>query len=166
VGSELGGDVRRTFRKRITSLTVEDLRQLFDWSLPGPRVYGLREKDRFYLAADVLLETSEGTIRTRLRTPGIREALAKGQLIRCLQAWITIPGNDDRRNWRRLRSEVFKRHGRHCKRCGSESNLHIDHIKPWRDFPELRYTVSNLQVLCRICHQLKGKGTELRNEHK
>jgi 5-methylcytosine-specific restriction endonuclease McrA len=168
MGNELGGErkrVFRTFRKKIRSLAVEELRQLFDWSLPGRRIYGLKEKDRFYLVADVLLETPQGRMTTRLQTPGVREALSKGQVIHCFQAWITVPGNYDRRTWQRLRREVFKRDGRRCKRCGTGSNLQVDHIKPWRDFPELRYDADNLQVLCRTCHELKGKSTKLRVNH-
>ncbi len=51
--------VWRTFRRRVTSVTIEELRLLFDWSLPGPRLYRLAQKDRFYVMAKVDVETDE-----------------------------------------------------------------------------------------------------------
>jgi len=49
----------RSFRKRVGHVTVEELRLLFDWSLPGPRLYQLSEDDRFYIVAKVVVETDE-----------------------------------------------------------------------------------------------------------
>ena len=36
-----------------------ELRLLFDWSSPGGRRYQLRQKDRFYVVAKVVVETDE-----------------------------------------------------------------------------------------------------------
>jgi hypothetical protein len=40
-------------------VTVEELRLLFDWSLPGVRLYPLHQNDRFYIVAKVVVETDE-----------------------------------------------------------------------------------------------------------
>lgn len=36
-------------------------------------------------------------------------------------------------------------------------NLHIDHIKPWSNFPSLFWDKTNWQVLCYRCHSKKTK---------
>jgi len=54
-------------------------------------------------------------------------------------------------NWRRL---VFKRDNFTCQICKTRGGkLHIDHIKSWRNYPKLRYTLSNGRVLCVPCHK-------------
>lgn len=49
---------------------------------------------------------------------------------------------------------------RKCVVCGKSfwksGELHIDHIKPRSKYPELRYHLDNLQILCRSCNFLKG----------
>jgi 5-methylcytosine-specific restriction endonuclease McrA len=182
----------RSFRRRISSLTVEELRPLYDWSLLGPRIYQLSQDKQFHIVAKVDVYTPEplypcrpsevrwiqhklssqefpdrdeskwtyptGRFTTWLRTAEIKEALARGHLLKCHEALISIRGNEDRRRWERLRQQVFKRYGRRCMRCGRTSGeMHVDHIKPWRDFPELRYDQDNMQVLCCSCHEWKGQ---------
>lgn len=39
--------------------TLEELRLLFDWSLPGDRIYGLSPEDRFSIVAKVEVNTEE-----------------------------------------------------------------------------------------------------------
>lgn len=46
---------------------------------------------------------------------------------------------------------VFNR-DRSCVECGSEKMLVAHHIKPYQEYPELRFDVSNGKVLCRSCH--------------
>ena len=55
--------------------------------------------------------------------------------------------------YKRWRTEVFKRDGYLCVFCGETGRLNADHIKPWRYYPELRYEVSNGRTLCVLCHQ-------------
>ena len=62
--------------------------------------------------------------------------------------------------WRRVRMEVLKRYGTRCACCGATPadgvRMHVDHIKPRRDFPSLALDKSNLQVLCEVCNHGKG----------
>ena len=54
------------------------------------------------------------------------------------------------RNWSRA---VLRRDDYTCQFCGQRGgDLHADHIKPFRDFPELRWELSNGRTLCRPCH--------------
>ncbi len=39
-----------------------------------------------------------------------------------------------------------------CRTCHAKPRLHADHIKSWKDYPELRYDVSNGRTLCEDCH--------------
>lgn len=68
--------------------------------------------------------------------------------------------------WRTLRMEVLKEHGRSCQCCGAEPGMKtpagepvricVDHIKPLSKFWKLRLDRTNLQVLCDECNQGKG----------
>ena len=59
---------------------------------------------------------------------------------------------------RRFRHAVFDRDGRICRMCGSDENLEINHILPWKDHPELRFDPVNGEVLCRDCHRYEVHG--------
>ena len=58
------------------------------------------------------------------------------------------------------REKVFVRDNHTCQHCGIKNKkglgksiyLEADHIRAWRDFPELRYDVGNGRTLCRPCH--------------
>jgi 5-methylcytosine-specific restriction endonuclease McrA len=68
--------------------------------------------------------------------------------------------------WRTLRMEVLKEHGRACQCCGAAPGMKaasgdpvricVDHIKPLSKFWEMRLDRSNLQILCDECNQGKG----------
>lgn len=48
---------------------------------------------------------------------------------------------------------VISRDNATCQRCGvSGVELHAHHIKPYQDFPELRWDISNGLTLCYRCH--------------
>ena len=51
--------------------------------------------------------------------------------------------------WRRA---VFKRDNYACIWCGSKNKIQADHIKPFADYPELRFAIDNGRALCRSCH--------------
>lgn len=48
---------------------------------------------------------------------------------------------------------VKNRDGWTCRECGATDGLHAHHIKRWRDYPELRYELSNGLTLCHPCHE-------------
>jgi len=72
--------------------------------------------------------------------------------------------------WRTLRMEVIKQHGRNCQCCGATPNdldmagkpvrIVVDHIKPISKHWHLRLDRSNLQVLCDECNMGKGNWDE------
>ena len=53
--------------------------------------------------------------------------------------------------WKRACSEVYKRDGAKCQRCGSKENLHVHHIVPFGN-KGLRADINNLILLCKDCH--------------
>lgn len=50
------------------------------------------------------------------------------------------------------RKKVLDKCNSKCVTCGSHKKLHAHHIKSWRNFPELRFSVENGEVLCFECH--------------
>ena len=55
--------------------------------------------------------------------------------------------------FRRWKSEVFKRDNFTCQMCGSKKMLEAHHIKEKVNFPELEYDVDNGICLCHDCHR-------------
>ena len=52
------------------------------------------------------------------------------------------------------RSAVFKKDDYTCVDCGVYGcELQADHVKPWSQFPELRYETSNGETVCVPCHR-------------
>jgi len=67
------------------------------------------------------------------------------------------------------RTAVFERDRYTCQDCGDTrgGNLRAHHIKPFKDFPELRFDVSNGITLCHRCHELRHfKPDSIRNQRK
>jgi len=56
--------------------------------------------------------------------------------------------------YRLWRESVFKRDNWTCVWCGKVGGkLNADHIKPFCDYPELRFAIDNGRTLCIECHK-------------
>lgn len=55
--------------------------------------------------------------------------------------------------YRIWREAVFKRDDWKCIWCGMKGNVHADHIKPFCNYPELRFAIDNGRTLCESCHK-------------
>jgi 5-methylcytosine-specific restriction endonuclease McrA len=55
---------------------------------------------------------------------------------------------------REKKERLLRRDGYRCVQCSVESNLTIDHIKPWSKGGTNR--MENLQILCDTCNWLKA----------
>lgn len=58
--------------------------------------------------------------------------------------------------YKQFKKAVFRLGLNKCKKCGSKESLQVDHIKPWKFNPELRFVLSNAQLLCAQCHYKKS----------
>jgi hypothetical protein len=75
-----------------------------------------------------------------------------------------IRASVEMRTWRK---QVLDRDGYKCIWCNTTERLEADHIKPFCDFPELRFELSNGRTLCRKCHQTTETYTyKMRRKHK
>ena len=69
---------------------------------------------------------------------------------------------DDRvyasRRWFEL-SRAYRRQHTLCERCGEALSEHVHHKVPIRQAPALAYDLSNLEALCKACHEAEhGRG--------
>lgn len=57
--------------------------------------------------------------------------------------------------YKQWRFDVYLRDNFTCQKCGDNKggNLNAHHIKPFADYPELRFEVSNGLTLCENCHK-------------
>ena len=56
--------------------------------------------------------------------------------------------------YKEFRKQVFERDNYTCQICNKRGgNLEVHHKNPWRDYPELRFDISNGQTLCIDCHK-------------
>lgn len=54
---------------------------------------------------------------------------------------------------RQIVPSVLKRDDYTCQICEQKGGyLHVDHIKKWAEYPELRYDLNNCRTVCRACH--------------
>lgn len=59
--------------------------------------------------------------------------------------------------WYRLAMEIRARDDYKCQKCGRRTWGEVDHIEPRQKRPDLIWTPSNLQLLCRNCHLQKTR---------
>lgn len=72
----------------------------------------------------------------------------------CAREATKIPNPKGRRGVDRWKRAIRLR-DRVCQDCGATTDLHAHHIKPWREFPALRYDLSNGVLLCAACHRIR-----------
>ena len=67
-----------------------------------------------------------------------------------------IKGNEPKQNRETsfaFNKIVFEERNKECEKCGSKENLQIHHIKGYALFPELRFDLNNVLLLCKECHK-------------
>ena len=57
--------------------------------------------------------------------------------------------------WATWRNGVLGKADYKCEQCGGKKGLMAHHIKPWEDYPELKFEISNGKALCGKCHFYK-----------
>lgn len=81
---------------------------------------------------------------------------------RAAQTHEQIRGNCVERgyNWQWMQiSKAFRAQHPVCQMCNDAVSEDVDHIKPFKGLKDpLRTDVSNLQSLCRRCHNIKTRG--------
>ena len=60
--------------------------------------------------------------------------------------------------WRKLRGEAIQVLGKRCVSCGSTDHIHIDHVIPISERPDLALELRNLRPLCQCCHNRVRRG--------
>lgn len=85
---------------------------------------------------------------TRERVVGEKNVNWKGGVTRTYEK---IRKSEQYKRWR---EGIFKRDGFRCVGCGNKGvTLNADHIKPFADYPELRFDMNNGRTLCVPCHK-------------
>lgn len=63
--------------------------------------------------------------------------------------------------WRKLRAQALERDHYLCQECLRRKRFtratEVHHIKPLKELPEFGLTLSNLESLCRPCHEATKK---------
>jgi hypothetical protein len=56
------------------------------------------------------------------------------------------------KRYQKFKEEVHERDGHQCRDCNSPSRLHVHHLIPIDDRPDLFYDITNAVTLCGDCH--------------
>lgn len=54
-----------------------------------------------------------------------------------------------------IKRDLYKKikNNKVCVICGESKDLDLHHVKPIRDYPELKYRLDNLKPICKNCHK-------------
>lgn len=86
--------------------------------------------------------------KPRPQITGAKNGFWKGGVTKEYQKTRRIPA------YKEWRNAVFLKDNYTCQICDQYGSqyLHADHIKPYAEYIELRFEVSNGRTLCRTCH--------------
>lgn len=73
----------------------------------------------------------------------------------CVSSGPELLGTPRSGSWPRVRAEHLLRVPA-CEACGSVKRVHVHHVKPFHQFPELELDSDNLMTLCPWCHLHHG----------
>jgi 5-methylcytosine-specific restriction endonuclease McrA len=66
-----------------------------------------------------------------------------------------------------IRKEVLKRDDYTCQMCGERGGkLQVDHIQPWAEYVEGRFSMDNCRTLCQSCHYKITFGKNMKEQSK
>jgi len=65
---------------------------------------------------------------------------------------VSIPGERSTSEYFNWRLKVLERDNGTCQDCGGKKKVVVHHIKPYRDYKDLRLDVNNGIILCHNCH--------------
>ena len=157
------GNIQRTYnltpegRERLSTKTRERVRKL--WTTDPEyrqRIVALLSRARL---DPEIRDKRLRKMRATLSSPEFRQAHS-GERSVSWRGGLTsangrIRGSLEYRRWKKA---VLQRDGHICVLCGVNKAedktivLHVDHIKPFALFPDLRFDVDNGRVLCKQCH--------------
>jgi len=119
--------------------------------------YPLNPTLRKEMVLRVTLKSKEHLKQKRILDKTIIIRKAGGQVIRKDNRIVLDKSFYLTRQWQELRYEALKKYERKCMVCfRSNTELHVDHIKPISKFPNFALELTNLQILCRDCNLGKG----------
>ncbi|MHA1854067.1 MAG: HNH endonuclease [Candidatus Heimdallarchaeaceae archaeon] len=75
------------------------------------------------------------------------------------------PATKEYKDWR---ISVYKRDWFKCQDCGNHCKKDIiaHHLKSWKDYPKLRFEITNGITLCRKCHKIRHKEIGLKTRFR
>ena len=133
----------------------------------GKKLAGIskRGKNHIFWGRKLTLEERKRLTGPRLNTRGKKHHNWKGG--------VTSQNRLERVKFQQtIQKLIFERDSYTCQMCGSVRDLQVDHIKPWANYPKLRFNMKNCRTLCAKCHyqitfnrpmpdQIKGWGHNL-----